>query len=289
MQLSSEFKLKDLGQLSYFLGVEAQWTSAGLLLTQRKYIHDLLQKAHMQDANTVSTPACTTIKLSAFSGTSVPDPTLYRSIVGGLQYLSMTRPDISFSVNKASQFMHDPRDQHWQAVKRILRYLKATSAYGLLIQKSSSTQLFAYSDSDWAGSIDDRKSTGGYALFVGLARSSTEAEYRALASVVQELQWLQSLLHEIRQSCSQPPLLFCDNLSATYLTNTPIFHSRSRHLEIDFHFVRDKCAQKELQVRYISTTDQLADGFTKPLPKTRFLHLRDKLSVVSPHSQLVGG
>ncbi|KAJ8775401.1 hypothetical protein K2173_023166 [Erythroxylum novogranatense] len=150
----------------------------------------------MQDANTVSTPACTTLKLSAFSGTSIPNPTLYRSIVGGLQYLSMTRSDISFSVNKASQFMHDPRDQHWQAVKRILRYLKATSAYGLLIKKSS-TQLFAYSDSDWAGSIDDRKSTGSYALFVGcnliswsskkqrtVARSSTEAEYRALASTV---------------------------------------------------------------------------------------------------------
>jgi hypothetical protein len=165
--LRMDFAVKDLGNLHYFLGVEVQHTNSGLFLSQRRYIEDLLRRTNMHEAKPISSPMSSSIGISAFIGDPMEDPSLYRSTVGSLQYLSLTRPDLAFSVNRVCQFMHHPTKLHWQAVKRILRYLKHTITHDLLLKRTLSSTIQAYSDADWAGCPDDRKSTGAYCVFIG--------------------------------------------------------------------------------------------------------------------------
>jgi len=297
--LHSSFALKDLGRLNFFLGVEATWHQDGLHLSQQRYINDLLTKTNMLLAKPISTPLFASTILSRSEGSTITDPTLYRSTVGSLQYLSLTRPDIAYAVNKVSQFMQDPRESHWSAVKRILRYLKSTISYYFCIYKNSSKQLTAYSDSDWASCPDDRRSTSGYCVLLGknilswsskkqptVSRSSTESEYKAVANAAAELAWIQSLLSELGVTSPHRPVLHCDNIGATYLTSNPLYHARTKHIEIDYHFVRDMVAKKLLDVCFISGKDQLVDVLTKPLPAVRFGMLRSNLNVHPPTSSL---
>jgi histone deacetylase 1/2 len=179
--LRQEFALKDLGELHYFLGIEVNKDAGGLKLTQDKYASDLLKKVNMTSCKPVSTPLSTSEKLSVYEGTRLGpnDATRYRSIVGALQYLTLTRLDIAFSVNKVCQFLHAPTDIHWAAVKRILRYLKGNTRIGLKIQKSNSMMISGFSDADWAGSVDDRRSTSGFANFLGANLVSWSARKQA--------------------------------------------------------------------------------------------------------------
>ncbi|CAM8988175.1 unnamed protein product [Rhodiola kirilowii] len=236
-----------------------------------------------------------TERLSANDGVPLPpdQATTYRSIVGGLQYLTLTRPDISFAVNKVCQFLHDPKSTHWSAVKRILRYVQGTIHHGLTIQPLLSCTLSAFSDSDWAGDIDDRRSTGGYAVFLGsnliawsakkqttVSRSSTESEYKAVADTTAEIIWIEGLLKELNIQYNSP-VLWCDNIGATYLSTNPVFHARTKHIEIDYHFVRERVARKLLHIRFISSKHQLADIFTKPLPQPQFKECIRNLNLIS--------
>ncbi|XP_019153833.1 PREDICTED: uncharacterized protein LOC109150378 [Ipomoea nil] len=261
-QLARTFKIRDMGPPSFFLGIETMSLSDGILLSQRRYIQDILRRAGMVDCKSVSTP------------------------------ISVARSDVDDSTPFADPTHTSPTTADWAVMKRVLRYVKGTLGMGLCIRKSESLALHAFSDSDWAGNPDDRKSTSGFAVFLGsnliawscrkqrtVARSSTEAEYKALADVATEVTWLVSLLREIGFPPDSAPGLWCDNLGATYLCANPVFHARTKHVEIDYHFVRDKVAKKELQVHFISTKDQLADIFTKPLASARFSLLRDKLNI----------
>jgi len=239
--------------------------------------------------------------LSRFEGSTMTDTTLYRSTVGSLQYLSLTRPDIAFAVNKVSQFMQEPHDAHWSAVKRILRYLKSTITHTFCIHRNSSTQLTAFSDSDWASCPDDRRSTSGYCVLLGknllswsskkqttVSRSSIESEYKTITNASAELVWIQTLLGELGIISPRPLVLRCDNIGATYLTANPLYHARTNHIEIDYHFVRDMVAKKTLDVRFISGQNQLADILTKPLAAARFILLKSNLNVQLPTSSLRG-
>ena len=298
--LRKDFALKDLGDLHYFLGIEVKKEKNGISLSQEKYAQDILTRAGMKKCKPSPTPLSASEKLSKFEGTLLnsEDSTKYRSIVGALQYLTLTRPDLAYSVNKVCQFLHAPTTIHWSSVKRILRYIQATAGVSLKIQRTRSTLISAFSDADWAGSIDDRRSTGGFAVYYGeniiswsarkqatISRSSTEAEYKSMANATAEIIWLESLLAELGVHVQQPPCLWCDNLGATYLSANPVFHARAKHIEIDFHFVRERVARKQLQVRLIPSKDQVADGFTKALPVQKFeefkrnLNLQDKDSL----------
>jgi hypothetical protein len=299
--LSIDFPIKDLGPMSFFLGVEVTHCPEGLHLSQHRYVLDLLHKTNMTLAKPTTSPMFASAPLSKFDGLSLSDATLYRSTVGALQYLAITRPDIAFAVNKCSQFMQDPRNIHWTVVKRILCYLKHSLTHGLLLRPCRNFHLVAFSDADWVGCPDDRKSTSGYCTFLGpnllswnskkqptVSRSSTEAEYKALANASAELTWLQSLLKELGVFLIAAPTLFCDNIGATYLSSNPAFHARTKHIEIDYHFVRDRVALKTLNVKFVSSKDQVADFLTKPLVSTRFASLRKNLNVCSNPSSLRG-
>ena len=281
--LSQRFSIKDLGPLSYFLGIEVQRSSNGLHLSQNRYITDLLQRMQMSTTNSVSTPMCPNTTLSLASGMVMDDPTRYRMAVGSLQYLSLTRPDISFAVNKLSQYMHQPTTEHWTAVKRVLRYLSGTRSHGITFSSRNNPTLHAFTDADWAGNRDDYTSTGAYIVYLGshpvawsskkqtgVARSSTEAEYRSVASTAAELCWITSLLHELGIPVLQTPAIYCDNMGATYLAANPVFHSRMKHLALDYHFVRHQVQTGMVRVSHVSTHDQLADALTKPLSRPRF-------------------
>lgn len=280
------------------MGIEVKRTPKGsLVLSQAKYIRELLAKAALLDSNSIGTPMMSSCKLSKFGTNSLSDPHLYRSVVGALQYVTITRPEIAFSVNKVCQFMAHPLEDHWKAVKRILRYLKGTLSYGLELKPAANTttvfSLCAFSDADWASDPDDRRSTSGYCLFFGpnlvswsskkqalVARSTTEAEYRSMAHATAELLWVQSLLQEIRISFTKP-VLYCDNMSAIALSHNPVLHARTKHMELDIHFVREKVVSKDLLVEHVPVAQQVADILTKPLSSSQFPTMRCKLNVAS--------
>ena len=255
---------------------------------------DLLARTKMSGAKPVQTPLPTSPPISLHSGTPLEDPTTYRTVVGSLQYLSLTRPDISYAVNKLSQFMHQPTNDHWELVKRVLRYLCGSLDEGILIHRGSPVSLHAYSDADWAGNKDDYSSTSAFVVYLGknpiswsskkqntIARSSTEAEYRTVASTAAELNWVCFLLTDLGLTLPTAPIIYCDNVGATQLCSNPIFHSRMKHVAIDFHFIRDQVQTGSLRVAHVSSKDQLADALTKPLPRSNFQTIKSKIGLAS--------
>lgn len=211
---------------------------------------DILDQFAMTGAKSVSTPMCAYD--SFYTNVSAFDPTAYRRAIGRLQYLAITRPDISFAVNRLAQFMASPTESHWQDVKQILRYLKGTLHFGLHFRRVCPLSLVAFSDSDWGGVRDGGRSTTAYCVFFGsniiswkftkqrsVSRSSTEAEFGALANSVVEVMWVQNLLRELGVPLRSAPMLVTDNLSASYVCKNPVFHSRMKHLALDYFFVRE--------------------------------------------------
>uniref|UniRef100_A0A2N9EGM1 Uncharacterized protein n=1 Tax=Fagus sylvatica TaxID=28930 RepID=A0A2N9EGM1_FAGSY len=285
---------QDLGPLRYFLGLQIEYGTDYLLVHQRKYITDLLSKFNMHTCKAASTPFSISHKLQPSSEALLPDPTPYHSLVGALQYATFTRPDITYAVNQVCQYMHKPTATHFAAAKRILRYLQGTLSLGICFRSGSSV-LTAFTDSDWAGDLYDRRSTTGITVFLGnnpitwvskkqhtVSRSSTEAEYRALASGAAELAWIRQVLCDLGIVLPHAPIMWCDNTSAIALASNPVFHSCTKHIEVDYHFVRERVVHGDLSLLFISTDDQLADLFTKPLSTQRFQRLTSKLMFSTP-------
>lgn len=253
----------------------------------------------MAEAKPISSPMVGGSKLSKEGADYFSDASLYWSMVGALQYAKITRLEISYSVNKVCQFMAQHLELHWTAVKRILRYLKGSLHHGLHLRPTSTAYplvLTGFSDADWASDPDDRHSTSDSCIYLGpnlvswwakkqtvVARSSTEAEYRSLAATAAEVVWVQSLLHELQVRLPSP-IIYCDNMSTVTLSHNPILHARTKHMELDLFFLREKVLSKHLRVLHIPSEEQCADLLTKALSPTRFLYLRDKLKVLDLHS-----
>lgn len=248
----------------------------------------------MHTCKPLKLPLDPNVKLHVTSGDLLPHPVLYQQLVGKLIYLTLTRPDITFAVHLLSQFMHNPSTVHMQVAKRILRYLKSNPSQGILLATSSSATLTSYSDRDWAGCPYSRRSTIGFCILLGqspiswkskkqsvVARSSAEAEYRALALTNCEVLWITQLLKELGLQHIGPTVLNCDNRAALSIAANPVHHERTKHVEIDCHFIREKQASTVIQPQYISTSNQLADIFTKPLPVSQHQELLFKLGVLS--------
>ena len=274
--LALEFEIKDLGGLKYFLGMEIARSRKGLSVSQRKYTLDLLKETGMMGCKPADTPMDYTTKLGSVEGNTPVDKGRYQRLVGKLIYLSHTRPDIGFAVSCVSQFMNCPTEEHMKAVYRILRYLKMTPGRGLFFKKGTRQDVEIFTDADWAGSTVDRRSTSGYCTYVWgnlvtwrskkqsvVSRSSAEAEFRSMSLGICEGMWLRRLLMELKVPIDGPMKLFCDNQAAILIAKNPVHHDRTKHVEIDRHFIKEKLEAKIIGVLFVKSEDQLADILTK--------------------------
>ncbi|MFS7989993.1 putative RNA-directed DNA polymerase [Helianthus anomalus] len=308
--LQSQFQISDLGRLRYFLGIEVSRSPQGILLSQRKYVLDMLTECGLLGCKPVDSPMLPTRKLIPEDGSPMKDPERYRRLVGKLNYLTVTRPDISFVVSVLSQFMATPYTGHWDAALRVLRYLKSTPGLGILYSDQGHCRVGAFtedgdgrisgfSDADWAGCPISRRSTTGYCVFVGgnlvswkskkqhtVSRSSAESEYRAMADVTSEMIWVRRLLKELGVISEDLMRLYCDNQSAIHIAKNQVFHERTKHIEVDCHLIRDRIVgtQKDppsIQPIHVKTEFQLADIFTKPLRKAQIDFICNKLGMIN--------
>ncbi|XP_071718090.1 uncharacterized mitochondrial protein AtMg00810-like [Rutidosis leptorrhynchoides] len=278
-QLKSTFHMKDLGALSYLLRLEVSKSEHGIFISQRKYTLDLLKEAGVQNLKPYKLPMDQNNKLTVDVGSPLADPEVYRRLIGKLIYLTITRPDICYTVQLLSQFMQNPTSVHMQAVKHLLRYLLLAPNQGIILANRSAVQLKAYCDSDWASCPMTRRSTTGFCILLGdsplswkskkqnvVSRSSAEAEYRAMTLTCCEITWLVTLLKDLGLNDLGPVKLFCDNQAAIHIAANPVFHARTKHIEVDCHYVRDQVKSGLIKTQYVHTKSQLADVFTKVIP-----------------------
>lgn len=289
--MAKEFEIKDLGKLRYFLGIEVARSEKGIFISQRKYVLNLLQETGMVGCKPVDSPIEVNHRLQSKIGKEV-DKERYQRLVGKLIYLSHTRPDISYAVSVVSRYMHDPRVSHLEAVYRILRYLKSAPGRGLLFSRNGHLKIESFTDADWAGSPDDRRSTSGYCTFVGgnlvtwrskkqdvVARSSAEAEYRAMAQGVSEILWLRRFMQELNMADEKPSILYCDNKAAINIAHNPVQHDRTKHIEIDRNFIKENLEKGSLRIPFVKSSDQLADILTKGVGRAVFNNIVYKMGM----------
>lgn len=280
-RLMDKFKMTDNGELKHYLGMEVENTATGLKLYQRHYIFEMLERFGMSECKPCSTPATLDLKKQD-TGEDI-DATEYRSILGSLMYLSVcTRPDISATISHLSQFMTQPKTCHLTALKRVLRYLKATINMGLEFKKGQGLTLVGYSDSDWANEVTERRSMSGYVFLLEgtaitwsatrqktIALSTVEAEYMSQCEAGREATWLRRFLKELGFDVNSPTIIHCDNQGAIALAGNPIHHRRTKHIDVRYHYIRKLVEEGEVRLQYLETEKMVADFLTKPMSSNK--------------------
>eukprot|EP00253_Pinus_taeda_P009291 PITA_09291 len=274
--MKEEFEMTDMGFLRYFLGIEVVQNEKGIFISQARYVDQVLSRFSMEECKAAITPTVMGLKLSREDSSKDFDSSLYKSIVGSLMYLTATRPDIMYAVSLISRFMERPKEAHWQAAKRIL--------------------------SDWAGSVDDRKSTSGYVFHMGsgaiswaskkqsiVALSTAEAEYVAATAAACQSVWMRRMLRSLGQEQAKATVIFCDNSSAIALSKNSVFHKRTKHIDTRFHYIRELVNNGEIVLEHCRTQEQVADILTKPLDQKSFEFLRKCLGMTEcPAGEIKG-
>ncbi|KAD4385441.1 hypothetical protein E3N88_25609 [Mikania micrantha] len=292
LQMEQKFEMSDLGLLTYYLGLEVVQDETGIKVTQKNYAKKILKMVGLEDCNATKFPMEPGLKLKKDDGSKSVDATEYRKIFGSLRYLTHTRPDLLYAVGYTSRYMQEPKSNHQQAVKQILRYIKGTIDLGIHYQKGGEEGLMGYSDSSYSVDQDDGKSTTGAVFFYNekpitwlsqkqqtVALSSCEAEFMAATSAACQAIWLRGLIAEITGREEQQVIIKVDNKSAIALMKNPVFHGRSKHINTRFHYIRECVERNQIKVEHISGEEQRADILTKALPKIRFAEMRNLLGV----------
>ncbi|GJW16839.1 putative ribonuclease H-like domain-containing protein [Tanacetum coccineum] len=292
--MKGRFQMSSMGELTFFLGLQVKQKADGIFISQDKYVAEILKKFDFVNVKTASTPIETQKPLVKDEEASDVDVHLYRSMIGSLMYLTASRPDIMFAVCACSRFQVTPKTSHLSAVKRIFRYLKGKPKLGLWYPRVSSFDLEAYSDSDYAGANLDRKSTTGGCQFLGrrliswqckkqtiVATSTTEAEYVAAANCCGQVLWIQNQMLDYGFNFMNTKI-YIDNESTICIVKNPVYHSKTKHIAIRHHFIRDAYEKKLIQVLKIHTDDNVADLLTKAFDVSRFQFLVVTIGMINP-------
>jgi hypothetical protein len=290
--MTNEFEMFMIGELTYFLRLQIKQIKNDTFVSQGKYIKDMIKKFGLQDAKPMSTPMGTNDQLGIDASGNMVDQKQYRSMIGSLLYVTASRPDMMFSVCKCVRYQASPRESHLKATKRILRYLKGTHNVGLWYPKGSNFEFIRYLDSDYGRCKIDRMNISGTCQLLGrslvswsskkqniVALSTAEAEYISAGSCCTQLLWMKATLNDFGIKFKNVPL-FYDNESAIKTTQNPVQHSRTKHIDIRHHFIRDHQQKGDISIESIGTEDQLADIFTKPLDEKRFYKLKNELNIL---------
>ncbi|KAJ0440609.1 putative RNA-directed DNA polymerase [Helianthus annuus] len=293
-KMVNEFDMTDIGKLSYFLGLEVTQRADGTFVGQQKYARDLLNRFGMGQCKTATTPMNANEKLQMEDGGAAVDEHQFRSLVGGLIYLTHSRPDIAYAVGVISRFMHKPSVNHMGAAKRVLRYIAGSADLGLWYGKTGRVELAGYTDSDWANCVEDRKSLSANLFSIGtgavswcskkqevVALSTTEAEYIAATAASCQATWLRKILIELGQEQKEATPIFCDNMSTVFLSKNQAYHGRSKHIDIKYHFIRNLVEGGQIELKSCYTEEQVADILTKPLCAEQFYYFRGKMGLTT--------
>ncbi|GKA89051.1 retrovirus-related pol polyprotein from transposon TNT 1-94 [Tanacetum coccineum] len=289
--MCSQFKMSTMGKISFFLRLQISQSPRGIFINQSKYALESLKKYGMKSSDPVDTPMVEKSKLDEDTQRKAIDPTHYRGMIGTLMYLTASRPDLTFVVCMCARYQAKPTEKHLHAVKRIFKYLRGTVNRGLWYLKDSSITLTAYADADHAGCQDTRRSTSGSMQLLGdrliswsskrqksTAISSTEAEYIAMSGCCAQILWMRSQLTDYGLGFNKIPM-YCDNKSAIALCCNNVQHSRLKHIDIRFHFIKKQVENGVVELYIVNTDYQLADIFTKALCRERIEFLINKLGM----------
>ena len=290
--MKTQFEMTDFGLLNSYLGIEVIQEETEIKMCQSSYALKVLDEFNMKECNPAKTPMEYRLRLNREGEGEEVDSTYYRKLIGCLRYLTLTRPDLIFPVSYLSRFMSKPYSNHLAAAKRLLRYIKGTSEYGLIYKRDEDSKLVGFCDSDYAGDQDDRMSTSGYIFLLGskpiawncskqkvVALSSCEAKYISSTSAVCQGIWISRFVHELIGQVVEKFDLYIDNKSAIEISRNPVYHGRTKHIEVRYHFIRNCVEENKVILKHVRTDDQLADLFTKPLGITKFIEFRRKIGL----------
>ncbi|KAI3813246.1 hypothetical protein L1987_17965 [Smallanthus sonchifolius] len=287
--MHSKFEMSSMGELNFFLGLQVKQVPNRIFISQSKYVKSILERFKMPDCSAARTPIQVHHQLTPDKDGQDTDQHQYREMIGSLMYLTASRPDIMFAVCLCARFQAAPKISHLQAVKRIFRYLKGAPRHGLWYSKNDKFNLYAYTDSDYGGCILDKKSTSGGCQFLGgrlisweckkqtcVSTSTAEAEYITASSCCAQVIWIQNQMLDYGMTFMATPI-HIDNMSAISITNNPVQHSKTKHIDIRYHFIRDQAEKKIIILTNVHTNEQYADLFTKPFDEARFRYLVESI------------